>query len=68
MLTHQLAVTELSMKFLGSDEIRRPVLLAFAASQKGCEVLRWGMIMCCSKPRSGAWGNLAWLAEDQLIM
>lgn len=57
MLTHQLAVTELSMKCSGCDQIWQPVLLAFAAPQKGCEVPRWWTIMCCSKLRSGASGK-----------
>lgn len=67
MLTHQLAVTEPSLKCSGSDEIRQQVSLAFAASQKGCEVM-WQQIMCCLKSQSGAQGNLPQLAEDQLIM
>lgn len=41
MPTHQLAVTEPSMKCLGSDQIRQPVLLAFAASQRG-------EVKCCA--------------------
>ena len=68
-LTNQLAVTELSMKCSGSDEIRQPVLLAFANPQRGFEVLQCSALTCCSKPRSilPGWQRVIWLCRSRAL-
>lgn len=62
-LTNQLAVTELSMKRWGSDEIQPSV------SWRGCELpLCLTITHRCSNPWSRAWRQFTWVGEGLLTV